>query len=69
MTNEFKKALKDFVDFEDTTSVIYPWDKTADEILKRAEEIFGKCNGSTDTESIYSAITEVLQTKLSDSMK
>lgn len=56
--NFIKKQIKYLVEFEDNTSIIYPWGMSAEEIMNHLDEIAEKCNGY-GTEDIFDAITDV----------
>ena len=56
-----RQAIRDFMEFEKKTSIIYPFasdfEELSAEYLLKIEE---KCNGDTDAETIYAAIEEVV---------
>ena len=60
-TISVRQAICDFMEFEKETSIVYPFasdfKQLSEEILLKIEE---KCNGHTDTETIYDAIAEVV---------
>lgn len=56
--NFIKKQIKCLVEFEDETSVVYPWGMSAEEIMNHIDEIADKCNGYGSDE-IFEAITDV----------
>ncbi len=63
-----KEQIKDFITFEDETSIIYPWATKADNItesqINKASEKLQSIgydeNTNVDTEDIYDALYEVL---------
>ena len=66
----FYKELQDFMDFEDATSVTYPWAMPAGEIMERASEIHEAYRracplyrgGETDSDYLREAIETVCGT-------
>lgn len=56
-----RQAIQDFMDFEKETSIIYPFavvfHELSEDSLRAIEE---KCNGNTDTDTLYDAIEEVV---------
>lgn len=51
--------LLDFVEFEEETSVDYPWAMSADEIMTHAVAIYEFCYGNSDTDCLYNAINMI----------
>lgn len=56
-----RQAIRDFMEFEKKTSIIYPFASDFEELsVEHLLKIEEKCNGDTDAETIYAAIEEVV---------
>ncbi len=63
MKNSIKVSIMNFVNFENETSIIYPWAISAEDIItKHIDEIEKECNGNNDTDIIYEAIDKICGT-------
>ncbi len=61
MDIQIRDDIRDFMEFEEATSIIYPFAAVYEELSEGTiQAIVTKCEGHRDTETLYEAIQEIV---------